>query len=95
MIWGVEDEVKPLATVPLVFITGFHSLGSRSEVLVVVVFAILGVDWRRVGVIGATIRGERGGEDGGVGIVVGIEGIEAERGLQESLRRQLWVYVSI
>lgn len=48
--------------------------------------------WTRVGVIGATIvRGERGGEAGGVDgvVVMGIEGIEAERGLQESLRRQL------
>lgn len=49
--------------------------------------------WTRVGVIGATIvRGERGGEAGGVDgvVVMGIEGIEAERGLQESLRRQLF-----
>lgn len=82
--------------------TGFHSVGSRSEDEVwVVLFGILvGRLWSRVGVIGATIvRGERGGEEGGVvvfdEIVEGmedIEGIEAERGLQESLRRQLWWY---
>lgn len=73
-------------------ITGFHSVGSRSERLEWVVGGILeegGLLWTRVGVIGATIvRGERGGDAGGV-YEVEAEGIEAERGLQESLRRQL------
>lgn len=77
------------------FITGFHSVGSRSELVVVGVWVGIlekGMSWTRVGVIGATIvRGQSGGEAGGVDGVVamGIEGIEAERGLQESLRRQL------
>lgn len=35
------------------------------------------------------VRGERGGEAGGVVDMVGIEGRDAESGLQESLRRQL------
>ena len=47
----------------------------------------------RVGTMGATmVRGERGGEVGGVvemEDMLVMEGIEAERGLQESLRRQL------
>lgn len=43
-----------------------------------------------MGVIGATmVRGERGGDAGGVVDIVDIEGRDAERGLQESLRRQL------
>lgn len=55
----------------------------------------IGVEGTRVGVIGATmVRGDRGGDVGGVVVVcmediLVIEGIEAERGLQESLRRQL------
>lgn len=54
------------------------------------------VDGNRVGVIGATmVRGERGGDVGGVVVVcmeamLVMEGMEAESGLQESLRRQLW-----
>jgi hypothetical protein len=55
----------------------------------------IGVVGTRVGVNGATmVRGDRGGDVGGVVVVcmediLVIEGIEAERGLQESLRRQL------
>lgn len=54
-----------------------------------------GTLWTRVGVMGATmVRGDRGGEMGGVVVKVevevgDIEGHEAESGLQESLRRQL------
>jgi hypothetical protein len=47
---------------------------------------------RRVGVIGGTIdRGDIGGEDGGVveGDIEALTTKDAERGLQESLRRQL------
>jgi hypothetical protein len=49
---------------------------------------VLGI---RVGIIGATmVRGERGGDVGGVvEDIVDIEGKDAERGLRESLRRQL------
>jgi hypothetical protein len=46
-----------------------------------------------VGVIGATIvRGERGGEVGGVVVedIEDIDGSDADSGLQESLRRQLY-----
>jgi hypothetical protein len=48
-----------------------------------------------VGVIwGTIVRGERGGEVGGVVVIfeevdIDIEGRDAESGLQESLRRQL------
>jgi hypothetical protein len=55
----------------------------------------IGLEGTRVGVIGATmVRGERGGEVGGVVVVfmedmLVMEGIDAESGLQESLRRQL------
>lgn len=75
----------------LASITGFHSVGSRSDLASWVsvgsrMEGIISVG-TLVGVIGATIvRGERGGETGGV---VDMEGIDAERGLQESLRRQL------
>lgn len=88
---GVEDEVRASPAV----ITGFHSVGSRSELVVwgaeLGILADGGLLWTRVGVIGATIvRGESGGELGGVDrvFVIGIEGKDAERGLQESLRRQ-------
>lgn len=40
--------------------------------------------------MGATmVRGERGGDAGGVVDIVDIDGRDAESGLQESLRRQL------
>lgn len=69
--------------------TGFHSVGSRSDLpsWVWLGFVAKGT---RVGVIGATmVRGERGGDAGGDVDMVDIEGRDAERGLQESLRRQL------
>lgn len=54
-----------------------------------------GIEWlgTLVGVIGATIvRGERGGDAGGVVVedIEDIDGNDAESGLQESLRRQLY-----
>lgn len=74
-------------------ITGFHSVGSGS-VLVLWVSLCIRKDGTPVGVMGATIvRGERGGEVGGVVEVMvdmlDMEGKDAERGLRESLRRQL------
>lgn len=85
----MEDGVR------LASITGFHSVGSRS---VLASWVSVGI-WMegivlvgtRVGVMGATIvRGERGGEVGGVvEDMLDMEGMDAERGLQESLRRQL------
>lgn len=80
-------------------ITGFHSVGSRSDLAW---WASLGIRIEGielvgtlVGVMGATmVRGERGGEVGGVVVEVMddmlvMEGMDAESGLQESLRRQL------
>lgn len=55
----------------------------------------MGLEGTLVGVIGVTmVRGERGGEVGGVvewcmADMVDMEGMDAESGLQESLRRQL------
>jgi hypothetical protein len=74
--------------------TGFHSVGSRSDLAVWDVVGIL-IEGMRVGVIwGTIVRGERGGEVGGVVVIfeevdIDIEGRDAESGLQESLRRQL------
>lgn len=79
-------------------ITGFHSVGSRS---VWASWKSLGI--RRpgmdrtifVGVIGGTmIRGDMGGDPGGVVVMVeeaieAVVGNEADSGLHESLRRQL------
>lgn len=74
-------------------ITGFHSVGSRSVLdswaSVGIRMEGIGLVGSLVGVMGATIvRGERGGEVGGV-VDMDMEGMDAERGLQESLRRQL------
>lgn len=67
-------------------IEGLHSVESRS-VSISWVSVGIGLVGTLVGVMGATIvRGRSGGEGGGV---MGMEGIDAERGLQESLRRQL------
>lgn len=79
-------------------ITGFHSVGSRSDLTAWVLERIrmeaTGLVGTLVGVIGATIvRGERGGDVGGVVEdmlgMLDMEGKDAERGLLESLRRQL------
>ena len=76
--------------------TGFHSVGSRSDLASCTWLCIRMAGIRLlgtlVGVIGATIvRGERGGDVGGVVVedIDDIDGTDAESGLQESLRRQL------
>lgn len=48
-------------------------------------------------VIGAMDRGDIGGEAGGEveGVIDVVVMREAERGLRESLRRQLWVFTSV
>lgn len=77
-------------------ITGFHSVGSRSVLTSCASLGIrmlgIGMVCALVGVIGATmVRGDRGGEVGGVVETEDdMEGHEADRGLQESLRRQLY-----
>lgn len=78
---------------PRVVSDGFHSVGSRSTLASCISVGILMAGIGRVGVIGATIvRGESGGEVGGDverEEMFVTDGREAERGLQESLRRQL------
>lgn len=75
-------------------ITGFHSVGSRSDlaswVSVGILMGGIGLNGTRVGVMGATmVRGERGGDVGGVVVFIEdmlvIEGMEAESGLHESV----------
>ena len=78
--------------------TGFHSVGSRSDLASCTSLGIriagMGRLGTLVGVMGATMgRGERGGEVGGVVFMADMEdmdGREAERGLRESLLRQLY-----
>lgn len=77
--------------------TGFHSVGSRSDLASCTWLGIrmVGMEWlgTLVGVNGATIvRGERGGDVGGVVLedIEDMDGSDAESGLQESLRRQLY-----
>lgn len=77
--------------------TGFHSVGSRSDLASCMWLGIriAGMGWlgTLVGVNGATIvRGERGGDVGGVVLedIEDMDGNDAESGLRESLRRQLY-----
>lgn len=81
-------------------ITGFHSVGSRSVLASCTSLGIrimgIGLVGTRVGVMGATIvRGDRGGEVGGVVFMEedmeDMEGREADSGLHESFRRQLYI----
>lgn len=92
-----SDEAREVA-LPLLRlgITGFHSVGSRSVLASWCSAGIriegVGPMGAFVGVIGATMtRGDIGGEDGGVvdGDMEAVVEREADRGLQESLRRQL------
>lgn len=71
-------------------------MGSRSDLASCTWLGIrmAGIGWlgTLVGVIGATmVRGERGGDVGGVvEDIEDMDGSDAESGLQESLRRQLY-----